>query len=150
MVSAKFGGIQVFRIWECAELRSKYEGDWLRNRDTFTAAAIKYKEHHGKGPVLVVDNANRLAKYQLELLDNFQDAAKVASDSVTFGAVFVSSEGNVPARCAIHSICLLVYREECVVEAREGAQHWRYIPPWIWREIARSNIHFLLGRFIRV
>lgn len=145
-------------------MRSKYEGDWLRNRDIFTAAAIKY---HGKVPVLVVDNPNRLAKYQLELLDNFQDAAKVTSDSVTFGVVFVSSEGNVPARmkggrlplCVIHSTCLPVYREECVVEAREDVQHWRYIPggsyliphpPWIWREIARSNIHFLLGRFIRV
>ena len=90
---------------------------------TFTAAAIKYKERHGNPPILVVDNANRLAEYRPELLDNLQDAAKTASDSRTFSVVFISSEGNVPARmegwrlplCVIHYICLPVYSEECVV-----------------------------------
>ena len=46
---------------------------------TFTTAAIKYKERHGKVPALVVDNANRLAENEPELLDNLQDAAKVAT-----------------------------------------------------------------------
>ena len=100
--------------------------------DTFTAAAIKYKERHGKVPVLVVDNANRLAEYRPELLDTLQDAAKFASDSGTFRVIFISSEGNVPVRmqgwrlpllvCVIHSLCLPVYSEERVVEACEDVQ----------------------------
>ena len=95
-----------------------------------------HKKCHGKIPILVVDNANRLAEYEQKILDDLQDAAKVASDSRTFSVVFISSEGNVPARmegwrlplCVIHSICLPVYREEWVVKAREGVQDWRYNP----------------------
>ena len=101
--------------------------------DTFTAAAVEYKKRHGKTPILVVDNASRLADYQPELLDNIQDAAKVASDSRAFKVIFISSEGSVPARmkgrklplCVIHSVCLPVYREECVVTAHD-LPDWRY------------------------
>ena len=88
--------------------------------DTFTAAAIEYKKRNGKIPILVIDNANRLAEYEPKPLDNLQDAAKVASDSRAFSVVFISSEGNVPARmegwrlplCVMHSICLPVYGGE--------------------------------------
>ena len=125
--------------------------------DTFTAAAIKYKKRHGKAPVLVVDSANRLAEYRPELLDTLQDAAKVASDSGTFRVIFISSKGNVPARmkgwriplCVIHSLCLPVYSEECMVKACVDVQDWRYILggcysvphlQWSWRGITRSNL----------
>ena len=102
---------------------------------TFTAAAKKYKELHGKVPILVVDNANRLAEYQPELLDTLQDVAKVASDRRTFRVIFISSEGNVPARMegwrlplgVIHPLCLPVYSEERMVKAHQDIQDWRSI-----------------------
>ena len=60
--------------------------------------AIKYKQEYGKIPVLIIDNANRLAQKQQELLDHFQDYAKSAADNGIVSVVFVSSEGRVPRR----------------------------------------------------
>jgi chromosomal replication initiation ATPase DnaA len=58
--------------------------------------AIKYKQEYGKVPVLIIDNANRLAQKQQWLLDLFQDYAKLAADNGRVTVVFVSSEGRVP------------------------------------------------------
>ncbi|KIX01032.1 uncharacterized protein Z518_10098 [Rhinocladiella mackenziei CBS 650.93] len=64
----------------------------------FSRLAIKYKQEHGKVPVLIVDNANRLAQSLPRLLDRFQDYAKNAADKGTAAVVFVSSKGRVPRR----------------------------------------------------
>jgi KaiC/GvpD/RAD55 family RecA-like ATPase len=58
--------------------------------------AIKYKQEYGKIPVLIIDNANRLAQKKQELLDLLQDYAKDAADKGRVTVVFVSSEGRVP------------------------------------------------------
>jgi len=64
--------------------------------DAFFHAAAKYKQEHKKIPVIIFDNANNLAKNQLELLELIQDDAKRATDNGTATVVFVSSEGYVP------------------------------------------------------
>lgn len=65
--------------------------------DFFTAAS-KFRKDFGVIPVIIIDNANRLAIKQPELLEMLQGHAKNAtgSDSATF--MFVSSEGLVPRR----------------------------------------------------
>jgi hypothetical protein len=47
-------------------------------------------------PVLIIDNANKLAQKQQGLLDLFQDYAKDATDKGIVNVMFVSSEGCVP------------------------------------------------------
>jgi len=64
----------------------------------FSRLATKYKREYKKAPVLIIDNTNRLAQKQPELLDLFQDYAKLTADEGTVSVVFVSSEGNVPRR----------------------------------------------------
>jgi hypothetical protein len=49
-------------------------------------------------PVLIINNANRLAQKQPRLLDLFQGYAKKTADDGTVSVVFVSSEGCVPPR----------------------------------------------------
>ncbi|KIX09924.1 uncharacterized protein Z518_01005 [Rhinocladiella mackenziei CBS 650.93] len=65
---------------------------------TFSRLTTKYKQEYGRAPVLIVDNANRLAQKLPELLDLFQDYAKDAADEGTAVVVYVSSEGWVPRR----------------------------------------------------
>ena len=64
----------------------------------FFQAVVKYKHEYERIPVLIIDNANRLAEKQLELLEQIQDYAKLAADQGTATVVFVSSEGRVPRR----------------------------------------------------
>jgi hypothetical protein len=59
-------------------------------------------------PVLIIDNANRLAQKQQGLLDLFQDYAKDAADNGIVTVVFVSSEGRVPRRMMGKSITFVV------------------------------------------
>ena len=70
--------------------------------------AIKYKQEYGKIPVLIIDNANKLAEKQQRLLDLFQDYAKSAADNGLVSIVFVSSEGRVPRRMMRKSIMFIV------------------------------------------
>ena len=44
--------------------------------EAFSRAAARYRQEYKKIPVLVIDNANRLAEKQLELLEQIQDYAK--------------------------------------------------------------------------
>ena len=60
--------------------------------------ARKFKQEYGKTPVLIIDNANRLADEHQWSLDLFQDYAKDAADKGRVTVVFVSSEGQVPRR----------------------------------------------------
>ena len=71
--------------------------------------AIKYKQEHGRVPVLIIDNANRLAQKHQELLDLFQDYAKDSADEEIITVVFVSSEGRVPRRMMGKPIAFLDY-----------------------------------------
>jgi chromosomal replication initiation ATPase DnaA len=70
--------------------------------------AIKYKQEYKRIPVLIIDNANRLAQKQQELLNQFQDYAKDAADNGIVTVVFVSSEGRVPRRMMGKSIMFIV------------------------------------------
>jgi len=51
---------------------------------------------HGRCAVLIIDNVNRLATKNPELLAGLQDIAKDAADSAEFIIVFVTSEGQAP------------------------------------------------------
>jgi hypothetical protein len=59
-------------------------------------------------PVLIIDNANRLAQKNQELLDHFQDYAKDSADNGIISVVFVSSEGRVPRYMMRKSIMFIV------------------------------------------
>jgi len=63
--------------------------------DVFSSAASRYKQEYEKMPVLIIDNANRIANDEL---DKIQDYAKHASDRRIATVVFVSSDGHVPRR----------------------------------------------------
>jgi hypothetical protein len=71
--------------------------------------AIKYKQEYGKIPVLIIDNANRLAEEYQKLLNLFQDYAKDAADKGRVTVVFVSSEGHVPRNMMRKSIMFIVF-----------------------------------------
>ena len=66
--------------------------------ESFYNAASKFNEDFGVVPVVVIDNANRIAARQRELLETLQDRAKSAADDSIVTFVFVSSEGTVPRR----------------------------------------------------
>ena len=59
-------------------------------------------------PVLIVDNADRLAQKHQEILDHFQDFAKDTADDGTTSVVFVLSEGRVPRRMKGKSIMFIL------------------------------------------
>ena len=61
----------------------------------FSRIATRYEQEYGKIPVLIIDNANKIATEQLEQI---QDYAKRASDMGIATVVFVTSEGSVPRR----------------------------------------------------
>jgi hypothetical protein len=69
--------------------------------------AIRYKQEYGRMPVLIIDNANRLAHEHQELLDLFQDYAKNSADKRIITVVFVSSEGRVPGRMMGKSVMFI-------------------------------------------
>ena len=74
----------------------------------FSRFAVKYKQEYRKIPVLIIDNANRLAQEHQRLLNLFQDYAKNAADKGIVTVVFVSSEGRVPRRMMGKSIMFVV------------------------------------------
>jgi chromosomal replication initiation ATPase DnaA len=89
--------------------------------------AIKYRHEYEKIPVLIIDNANKLAPKQQELLDLFQDYAKRAADEGIVTIVFVSSEGRVPRRMMgklimfiVYHVLIKYYREILVVKTWAG------------------------------
>ena len=55
----------------------------------FTHLAIKYKQEYKRVPVLIIDNANKLAQKQEPLLDQLQNHAKSAADRGIVTVVFV-------------------------------------------------------------
>jgi hypothetical protein len=59
-------------------------------------------------PALIIDNANRLAQKNQELLDHFQDYAKDTADNGTISVVFMSSKGRVPRRMMRKLIMFIV------------------------------------------
>ena len=72
----------------------------------FFRAALKYQQKYKKVPVLIIDNANKLARKQQDVLDALQDYAKLAADKRIATIVFVSSEGRVP-RCMMGKSVML-------------------------------------------
>ena len=90
----------------------------------YSHLAIKYKQEYGRVPVLIIDNANKLAQKQKPLLDQLQDYAKSATDNGIATVVFMSSEGRVPRRMMGKSIMFMFdcyvlikyYREKLVVK----------------------------------
>jgi len=65
--------------------------------EVFSRVALKYKLEYERVPVLIIDNANRLAQKHQGLLDLFQDYAKDSADDGSAAVVFVSSEGRMPS-----------------------------------------------------
>ena len=59
-------------------------------------------------PVLIIDNADRLAQKQPELLDIFQCYAKDTADNGTVSVVFVLSEGRIPGCMSGKSIMFVI------------------------------------------
>jgi hypothetical protein len=55
-----------------------------------------------------INNVNRLANNQMELLDLIQDTAKVAQDERIATIVFVSSEGRIQSRMQGNFILFVV------------------------------------------
>jgi hypothetical protein len=109
-------------LWEVLQVLSRH--------------ATKYKQEYEKIPVLIIDNANKLAQRQPKLLDLFQDYAKNAADNGLVSVVFVSSEGRVPRRMMGKSIMFTVlsvndymlikyYREKLVVKKWRNHRNWR-------------------------
>ena len=74
----------------------------------FSHFAIKYKQEYKRLPVLIIDNANRLAQKHQGLFDLFQDYAKDTADKGMVTVVFVSSEGRVPRHMMGKSILFIV------------------------------------------
>jgi len=66
-------------------------------RDFELAAARYYARHHGSCAVLVIDNTNEIARYDLELLRALQGTAKFAADNHLYKVIFVTSDGVAPA-----------------------------------------------------
>jgi chromosomal replication initiation ATPase DnaA len=101
----------------------------------FLYTANKYQKEYKKIPVLIIDNANRLAEKQQRLLEHVQDYAKRAADNGTATIVFVSSEGRVPRRM-IGILTLFIalftnsyiltksYREKLVVKTWGDSRNW--------------------------
>jgi hypothetical protein len=76
------------------------ESSFLHLLESFSRAAIKFRQTYKKIPVLIVDNANKIPDGEQGLLDHLQDFAKTASDEGIATVVFVSSEGQVPRHMA--------------------------------------------------
>jgi len=75
----------------------------------FKQTAAAYKKEHGKCPVLVFDDVNRLAHDAPSILKVLQGAAKNAVSANTFTVVFVTSDGLAPAQISSISIVFVIY-----------------------------------------
>src|SRR5947209_7303642 len=62
----------------------------------FPNLAIKYNQEYGRAPVLIIDNANKLAQKQEPLLRNFRTMRRVLPTRGIVSVVFVSNEGRIP------------------------------------------------------
>ncbi|PWW78456.1 hypothetical protein C7212DRAFT_362923 [Tuber magnatum] len=71
--------------------------------EDFCNRAKAYRERTGHCAVLVIDNINRLALSNPQLLQHLQDMAKDAADSRMFITVFVTSEGQAPIQMLARS-----------------------------------------------
>jgi hypothetical protein len=96
----------------------------------FSRRATKYKQEYGRVPVLIIDNANKLAQNQQKLLDLFQDYARSTADDGIATVVFVSSEGRVPRHMTGKSTmcltCSLMIKYVLIKCYREGlVKKWR-------------------------
>ncbi len=66
---------------------------------------------YGRPLVVVIDNINRLAQKDPNLLEALQDLAKDGADNGTLCIVFVASEGNAPRFLQgwLHQILMFQY-----------------------------------------
>eukprot|EP01132_Coremiostelium_polycephalum_P010812 gene10812-13244_t len=78
-------------------------GYYKRLEPFIEEAATRYKQKHGKAPVLVIDNINWLALEDQKMLKVLQDFAKIHADKAGLIVVFVSSDGNGPKYLRDHS-----------------------------------------------
>ncbi|RHZ44891.1 hypothetical protein Glove_707g40 [Diversispora epigaea] len=76
---------------------------WKRAFDTFKRISAVYRAKHGKPPVIIYDNINRLIPEYSNILDFLQDDAKDNADDREYIAVFVCSDGSVPRRMRMRS-----------------------------------------------
>ena len=62
----------------------------------FEQAAARYKARYDSYAVLIIDDANTIAQYNLELLRMLQEMAKNAVDNHLYKVVFVTPDGMAP------------------------------------------------------
>ena len=80
----------------CPDESPQNEG-FLRTMTDFELAAARYKAKHGSYAVLIIDGADAIAQFNLELLHMLQEMAKDAVDNHLYKVVFVASHGMAPA-----------------------------------------------------
>lgn len=74
--------------------------------EAFFTAAAEFKKEFDVIPVIIIDNANRLADKHPKLLEMLQDHARNAADCDSATLMFVSSEGLVSRRMMGNLNCL--------------------------------------------
>jgi nucleoside-triphosphatase THEP1 len=89
---------------------SKYKKvpeNWLEAFDRFKSYASWYREKYNKIPVIVIDDINRLAQDNSEILRVLQEGAKtaVSGGHVLYTIVFVTSDGAAPSQMICTLIC---------------------------------------------
>lgn len=65
-------------------------------KDVLKKRGAEYARKNERPLVVVIDNVNRLAKKNPQILEELQDFAKDTADRRTLRVVFVASEGNAP------------------------------------------------------
>ena len=80
-------------VFKANSLAAVYLSDMWK---AFYTVASKFNEKFGVVPVVIIDNTNRLAVKQRELLEMLQDHTKKAADNSIVTFVFVTLEGTVP------------------------------------------------------
>ena len=74
--------------------RDELEATFLTLWPHVTEAAAKFKAKHGRPAILVIDDADHLARQYPDLLRKFQDYVKDCVDAKTLRVVFISSDGS--------------------------------------------------------
>ena len=87
--------------------KGKVPTDWYEAYKKFKDYAAWYRKKYNKVPVIVIDDVNRLAIDNPEILRILQEGAKtaVSGSNVLYTTVFVTSDGAAPSQMKCTFIC---------------------------------------------